>query len=56
MSIAHLYTTSDLVAHFTAGLTMQEVAERYSIPRRTVEDALRRWFILHPVTLEGRHR
>lgn len=46
MNQSHLYTTTDLVAHFQAGLTMQDVAERYRIPRRTVEDAVRRWLIL----------
>ena len=43
MRQASTYDTADIVAHFKAGLTMQELADRWGVPVSTIEKAIRRW-------------
>ena len=40
--------TGEIVALFKAGLTMQEVAQRYGVPVLTIEQAIRRWMLVYP--------
>ena len=42
------YETVTLVQLFKAGLTMQEIAERHTIPVLKIEQAIRRWMVVYP--------
>ncbi len=42
------FTTALCASYFKAGLTMQAIAEKYMVPRLTVEQAIRRWMVTQP--------
>lgn len=47
--ILRKWFTADIAAHFQAGLSIQELAERTGMPVLKVEEALRRWLRVHPL-------
>lgn len=42
------WLTADIVAHFKAGLSVHELADRACLPVLTVENVIRRWLIVYP--------